>query len=75
MTKFPIGVMAESFRLPLADALRKAKSLGLDGVQICTHRLGALVDKATRRAFRRHCDGLRLTVSALTTGLGKHGIR
>ena len=75
MTKFPIGVIAESFRLPLPQALQRAKALGLDGVQFYAATLDALVDKATRRAFRKHCDGLRLTISALVRDLGKRGIR
>jgi len=75
MTKFPIGAMAESFRLPLPKALERAKILGLDGVQLYAGTLDALVNKTMRRAFRKHCDGLKLTVSALVRDLGKRGVR
>ena len=34
MYKFPIGGMVESFRLPTRDAIKKAASLGLDGLQM-----------------------------------------
>ena len=34
MYKFPIGGRVESFRLPTRDAIKKAASLGLDGLQM-----------------------------------------
>lgn len=34
MYRFPIGGMVESFRLPTREAIRKAASLGLDGLQM-----------------------------------------
>ncbi len=34
MYKFPIGGMVESFRLPTREAIKKAASLGLDGLQM-----------------------------------------
>lgn len=74
MKPFRIGVMVESFRLPLAEGLEAAKALGADGVQIYSHSLGALVDGATRRAFRSHCSGLGLEISAIVGDLGGHGL-
>lgn len=36
MYKFPIGVMLDSFRMPLIDALRNASAVGATGIQIYT---------------------------------------
>ena len=37
MYQFPIGVMLESFRLPVAEALKKAREVGASGIQVyCT---------------------------------------
>mgnify|MGYP002604202411 CR=1 FL=1 len=36
MYAFPIGVIVDSFRLPLAQALAKAKSIGASGIQVYT---------------------------------------
>ena len=38
MYAFPIGVIVDSFRLPLAQALAKAKSIGASGIQVYTTR-------------------------------------
>ena len=34
MYKFPVGGMVESFRLPTRDAIKKAASIGLEGLQM-----------------------------------------
>ncbi|HOX08683.1 MAG TPA: sugar phosphate isomerase/epimerase family protein [Planctomycetota bacterium] len=76
MARFRIGVLADSFRLPVAEGLRKARELGADGVQV--YAVGGEVspeslDRAGRAGFRKLCAGLGLEVSALCGDLGGHG--
>ena len=74
MYQFPIGVMLESFRLPVAEALKKAREVGASGIQVyCTKGDMApenLVGEK-RAEFLRMVQGEGLTISALCGDLGK----
>jgi L-ribulose-5-phosphate 3-epimerase len=76
MMPFKIGVMSDSFRLSARDGIRKAKEVGADGVQVyAVHGeiSPEMMDRATRRDFRRYCSDLGLGISALCGDLGGHG--
>ena len=34
MYKFPIGVIVDSFRLPIKDAIKEAAAIGAEGIQM-----------------------------------------
>lgn len=74
MYQFPIGVMLESFRLPVAEALKKAREVGASGIQVyCTKGDMApenLVGEK-RAEFLRMVRNEGLTISALCGDLGK----
>ncbi|MBQ6824150.1 MAG: sugar phosphate isomerase/epimerase [Clostridia bacterium] len=74
MYDFSIGVMLESFRLPVPEALKKAREVGASGIQVyCTKGDMApenLVGEK-RREFLRMVQGEGLTISALCGDLGK----
>ncbi len=75
MNKFPIGILLDSFRLPIPQALKKAKELGADGVQVYATYGELSPDKLSpqgRRDFIRQVRDLGLTVSAVCGDLG-HG--
>jgi L-ribulose-5-phosphate 3-epimerase len=78
MLPFRIGVLADSFRLPMSEALHKAKEVGAEGVQVYAVR-GEMsaeeMDAAARKAFRKQCDELGLEISALCGDLGGHGFQ
>lgn len=74
MTAFKIGVIVESFRRPMREALLQARQLGVDGVQIVDHSLNALVDPSLRRAFRAYCRKQNLDISAIIADPGGHGL-
>ena len=75
MRSFPIGVMLESFRLPIQEALDKAQSLGVQGIQVYTTR-GELapqnLNSQQRKDFLRQVYDRGLKISALCGDLG-HG--
>ena len=73
---FKIGVMADSFRLPLREGLKKAKELGADGVQIYAvagEMAPEAMDASARIDLKGHIAGLGLGISALCGDLGGHG--
>ena len=75
MYQFPIGVMLESFRLPTADALKKAASMGVQGIQMyCTNGEHAPenMTPAMRRELLDMVKSLGLRFSAICGDLG-HG--
>lgn len=75
MYQFPIGVMLESFRLPTADALKKAASMGVQGIQMyCTNGEHAPenMTPAKRRELLDMVKSLGLRFSAICGDLG-HG--
>lgn len=76
MSNFSIGVLADSFRLPFRESIRKAREVGADGVQlyavsgeISPERLGP----QKRREVRELIVGSGLKISALCGDLGGHG--
>ena len=75
MSDFPIGVMLESFRLPIPEALKKAAALGAQGFQAYATYGELAPEKMTaekRREFLRMAKDQGLVVSALCGDLG-HG--
>lgn len=75
MYSFKIGVLADSFRLPIREGLKKAAELGVDGCQV--YAVGGEVspdalDKEGRAAFVRFAKENGLQISALCGDLG-HG--
>lgn len=75
MKKFPIGILLESFRLPALDALKAAKSLGVDGIQVYATYGELSPDKLkpkTRKEFLTQVKDHGLVISAVCGDLG-HG--
>lgn len=75
MYSFKIGVMADSFRLPIREGMKKAAALGADGCQV--YAVGGEVspetlDREGRREFLRFAKENGLEFSALCGDLG-HG--
>jgi sugar phosphate isomerase/epimerase len=78
MMPFKIGVVSDSFRLSPNDGIRKAKEVGADGVQVFVVHgevSPSLMDKNTRRNFKRFCQELGLEISALNGDMGGHGFQ
>jgi len=76
MSRFKIGVMADSFRLSVLDGVRKAAEVGADGIQV--YAVGGelapeAMDAAAREDFKKLCAGLGLEIAALCGDLGGHG--
>ena len=69
MYNFPIGVLLESFKLPVIESLDKAKALGMDGVQIRVTDGELTPDK--RRELLKAVKDRGLTVSALCGDIGR----
>lgn len=75
MFDFPIGVMLNSFRLPLAEALEKAASVGATGIQMYATKGKYAPENLTRSDRRELLDRVRshgLSFSAICGDLG-HG--
>lgn len=73
MRSFKLGVMADCFRLPAKDGVRKAAELGAEGVQVYTvagEMSPEEMDDAARRDFKSLCDDLGLAISALCGDMG-----
>jgi len=71
-----IGVIPDSFRLPIKEGIKKAADLGLDGIQpYATH--GELdpknMSKTGRDDFKNFVSSLGLVISALVGDFGGHG--
>ncbi len=78
MGKFSIGVMVDSFRIPIYDAVVKAREVGADGIQVYVVAGEMAVenmDAAKRREFRKHVEANGLAISALCGDLGGHGFQ
>lgn len=74
MHKFPIGVMLESFQLPIPAALKKARELGAEGIQVYSTYGELSPDKlvgAERRGFLERVKSEGLIISALCGDLGQ----
>ena len=73
---FPIGVLVDSFGLPLEQGLAKAAALGLDGVQLYAVRGELAPENLTPETIRRVKDLLaknRLAASAVCGDFGGFG--
>ena len=71
-----IGVIPDSFRLPIKEAIKKAAELEIEGIQpYATH--GDLdpknMSKTARDDFKHFVSSLGLTISALVGDFGGHG--
>ena len=78
MAAFKIGVMCDSFRLPVREGVRKAAALGAQGLQVYTvagEMAPESLDAAARREFRHFCRDLSLEIAALCGDLGGHGFQ
>lgn len=67
MAVFPIGVMLESFRRPMAESLRIARELGAQGIQA----YAMSVTQENKNEFRSLLRDNGLVLSALCGDLGK----
>ncbi len=78
MARFKIGVMVDSFRLPIPAGVRKAHEVGADGLQVYVVD-GAMkaetLDTAARTQFRALVSECGLEISALCGDLGGHGFQ
>lgn len=76
MANFPIGIIADSFRVDIREALKKAADMGVQGVQIYSTR-GAMAPEnlstEQRRDFLNYTKSLGLKISALCGDLGGGG--
>jgi sugar phosphate isomerase/epimerase len=74
-----IGVITDSFRCPLKEALKKVSALGLGGVQIYASRKEFNADLLNKRQeldeYLRLFKELGLTLSAICGDLGGHGFQ
>lgn len=74
MYPFSIGVILDSFRVPIPDAIKKARAVGASGLQVYATRGEMAPENMTpekRRAFLALCRENSLTVSALCGDLGR----
>ena len=76
MYNFSIGVIIDSFRLPIKDAVKKAAEVGAQGIQVYSTR-GEMapenLDAAARTEFKKLVEGNGLVISALCGDLGGGG--
>lgn len=78
MSRFKIGVMVDSFRLPIADGVRKAHELGADGIQVYVvsgEMTPEALTPAKRKEFSRLVADNGLEISAICGDLGGHGFQ
>ncbi|MCL2057081.1 MAG: sugar phosphate isomerase/epimerase [Oscillospiraceae bacterium] len=76
MADFKIGIMTESFKLPLEQSLKKARELCVDGVQLNAASRELPVDEVTPgriKEVRAMLDSYGLEVSAVCGDFGGHG--
>lgn len=76
MNRFQIGVMVDSFRLDIADGIKKAKEVGAEGIQIYATN-GKMAPQNLKAHQRKEIlDMIKsndLVVSALCGDMGGHG--
>ncbi len=75
MYNFPIGVMLDSFRLPAAEAIKKATAMGVQGFQLYAANGNYSPDNVTADAKKELLDMVKsngLVISALCGDFG-HG--
>lgn len=73
MVQFPIGVMLDSFRKPIPEALKSAAAVGAQGIQVYATRGDLSPDvltPAARRDFKKLVTDNGLVISALCGDLG-----
>ncbi len=73
MAQFPIGVMLDSFRKPIPEALKSAAKVGAQGIQVYATRGDLSPDAMTavkRREFTQMVADNGLVISALCGDLG-----
>lgn len=78
MGEFKIGIMLDSLRLPLREAMEKAAGLGAQGIQVYASRGAMAPENMTREKiaeFRDMAASNGLVVSALCGDLGGHGFQ
>jgi L-ribulose-5-phosphate 3-epimerase len=78
MSNFKIGVMVDSFRLPITEGVRKAKELGADGMQVYVvdgDMKAENLSAQQRKDFRALVEECELEISALCGDLGGHGFQ
>ncbi|NMA43299.1 MAG: sugar phosphate isomerase/epimerase [Oligosphaeraceae bacterium] len=78
MSVFKIGVMVDSFRLPIADGVRKAREIGAHGMQVYVvdgEMRAENLNAAQRRSFKQLVADNGLEISALCGDLGGHGFQ
>ncbi len=76
MLKFPVGVIVDSFRLPISEAVKKAKEVGADGFQVyCSHGDMAPENMTAEKIadFKKLVSDNGLVISALCGDLGGGG--
>ena len=75
MPHFPIGVIIDSFRLPIPQAVQAAAEMGVDGIQVYATTGAMAPEEMTgekRREFLKLCKDHHLVISALCGDMG-HG--
>ena len=76
MNNFPIGVIVDSFRLPIYDAVKKAAEVGADGIQVYASN-GEMapenLSEQKRHEFKNLVADNGLVISALCGDLGGGG--
>lgn len=78
MKQFPIGVIADSFRLPFKESILKAAEIGAQGVQLYAVEGELDPDNMTaekRAEARSLIEGNGLKISALCGDLGGHAFK
>ena len=78
MKRFKIGVMLESLRMPVKEAVRKVSEMGADGLQVYVvngDMTPERMDAAARRDFLKLTQDCGLAISALCGDLGGHGFQ
>jgi sugar phosphate isomerase/epimerase len=76
MAGFQIGVLVDSFKLGLTDGIRKAKDLGVTGIQVSAVQGETAPENLTAGQRKAILDQVRsngLVISALMGDLGGHG--
>lgn len=76
MYSFPIGVIIDSFRIPIKDAVKKAADVGAKGIQVYSTRGEMAPENLTgtaRSEFRKLVEDNGLVISALCGDLGGGG--
>lgn len=78
MPDFKIGVILDSFRLPIPEAISKAREVGAQGIQVYATRGDMSPEKMTPHRISEFKDMLSsngLVISALCGDLGGHGFQ